>query len=43
MDQRAHSRRGIGSRSRVLLHELAEESWDRVIDINLKGVWLCMK
>jgi NAD(P)-dependent dehydrogenase (short-subunit alcohol dehydrogenase family) len=27
----------------VLLHELPEESWDRVIDINLKGVWLCMK
>ncbi|MCX5998182.1 MAG: SDR family oxidoreductase [Chloroflexi bacterium] len=21
----------------------AEESWDRVININLKGVWLCMK
>jgi NAD(P)-dependent dehydrogenase (short-subunit alcohol dehydrogenase family) len=20
-----------------------EESWDRVVDINLKGVWLCMK
>jgi len=29
--------------SSVRLHELAEESWDRVIDINLKGVWLCMK
>jgi NAD(P)-dependent dehydrogenase (short-subunit alcohol dehydrogenase family) len=27
----------------VLLHELPEESWDHVIDINLKGVWLCMK
>ena len=24
------------------LHELTEEEWDRVIDINLKGVWLCM-
>ncbi len=23
--------------------ELSEESWDRVIDINLKGAWLCMK
>jgi NAD(P)-dependent dehydrogenase (short-subunit alcohol dehydrogenase family) len=34
---------GIGSRPRVLLHELPEESWERVIDINLKGVWLCMK
>src|SRR5215831_17856490 len=39
----AHNNAGIGSRPRVLLHELAEEHWDRVIDINLKGVWLCMK
>jgi NAD(P)-dependent dehydrogenase (short-subunit alcohol dehydrogenase family) len=23
--------------------ELDEKSWDRVLDINLKGVWLCMK
>ena len=23
--------------------ETAEEDWDRVIGINLKGVWLCMK
>ena len=26
-----------------VLHELPEESWNHVIDINLKGVWLCMK
>ena len=39
----AHNNAGIGSRPRVLLHELPEESWDRVLDINLKGVWLCMK
>src|SRR4030095_16817727 len=39
----AHNNAGIGSRPRVLLHELPEESWQRVIDINLKGVWLCMK
>ena len=39
----AHNNAGIGSRPRVLLHELPEESWDRVIDINLKGLWLCMK
>lgn len=25
------------------LHELDEDTWDRVIDINLKGVFLCMK
>ena len=26
-----------------LLHECSEEDWDLVLDINLKGVWLCMK
>jgi NAD(P)-dependent dehydrogenase (short-subunit alcohol dehydrogenase family) len=26
-----------------LLHEFPEETWDRMVDINLKGVWLCMK
>lgn len=25
------------------IHELTEEEWDYVININLKGVWLCMK
>jgi NAD(P)-dependent dehydrogenase (short-subunit alcohol dehydrogenase family) len=25
------------------LHEFSEEDWDSVMDINLKGVWLCMK
>ena len=39
----AHNNAGIGSRPRVLIHELPEESWDQVIGINLKGVWLCMK
>ena len=39
----AHNNAGIGSRPWVLLHELPEESWDRVINITLKSVWLCMK
>jgi NAD(P)-dependent dehydrogenase (short-subunit alcohol dehydrogenase family) len=25
------------------LHELPEASWDAVVDVNLKGVWLCMR
>ena len=24
-------------------HELQEDDWDRILDINLKGVWLCMR
>lgn len=28
---------------KVPLTEYREEDWDRVVDINLKGVWLCMK
>ncbi len=27
----------------ALLHELPEADWDRMIDVNLKGVWLGMK
>jgi NAD(P)-dependent dehydrogenase (short-subunit alcohol dehydrogenase family) len=26
-----------------IIHETAEEDWDRVIDVNLKGIWLCMR
>ena len=26
-----------------LITKLSEKDWDRVIDVNLKGVWLCMK
>lgn len=25
------------------IHEIDEDQWDRVINVNLKGVWLCMK
>ena len=31
------------SHPKALTHAMPEEHWDRVIDINLKGVWLCMK
>jgi NAD(P)-dependent dehydrogenase (short-subunit alcohol dehydrogenase family) len=33
---------GIGGAGR-LTHEYSEEEWNRVISINLTGVWLCMK
>ncbi len=26
-----------------LVHETTVEDWDRTVDVNLKGVWLCMK
>ncbi len=26
-----------------LVHETKVEDWDRTVDVNLKGVWLCMK
>jgi NAD(P)-dependent dehydrogenase (short-subunit alcohol dehydrogenase family) len=25
------------------VHECTEANWDKIVDINLKGVWLCMK
>ena len=38
----AHNNAGIeGPRAATV--EYADEMWDRVIAINLKGVWLCMK
>jgi len=38
----AHNNAGIAE-ERVLTADLTEDAWDRTIDINLKGVWLCMK
>jgi NAD(P)-dependent dehydrogenase (short-subunit alcohol dehydrogenase family) len=32
-----------GGRERRLTGDYLEEDWDRVIAVNLKGVWLCMK
>lgn len=31
------------SHGKAKIHELAETDWDRVLGINLKGVWLCLK
>jgi NAD(P)-dependent dehydrogenase (short-subunit alcohol dehydrogenase family) len=38
----AFNNAGIGGAGR-LTHEYGEEEWNRVISINLTGVWLCMK
>ena len=32
-----------GSAGRALVHEMDEESWDRTMDVNLKGCFLCSK
>ena len=32
-----------GGRDRLLTADYMEDDWDRVLSINLKGVWLCMK
>jgi NAD(P)-dependent dehydrogenase (short-subunit alcohol dehydrogenase family) len=32
---------GITSNPRVRTHELPTEAWDRVLDVNLRGAWLC--
>jgi NAD(P)-dependent dehydrogenase (short-subunit alcohol dehydrogenase family) len=38
----AHNNAGIAE-PRVLTADMTAETWDRTIDVNLKGVWLCMK
>ncbi|MFN8529231.1 MAG: SDR family oxidoreductase [Anaerolineae bacterium] len=38
----AFNNAGIGGELSPL-HEKTEEEWDRVLSVNLKGVWLCMK
>ncbi|MFQ5872809.1 MAG: SDR family oxidoreductase [Dehalococcoidia bacterium] len=34
---------GTSRVGRVPTHEYPDEDWERVIQVNLKGVWLCMK
>ena len=38
----AFNNAGIGD-TMALTADLTEEEWDRTINVNLKGVWLCMK
>ena len=38
----AFNNAGIGGEV-MNTHEYPEDDWDRVLDVNLKGVWLCMK
>ena len=38
----AHNNAAIEGQA-ALLHEYSEEVWDRVMNVNLKGLWLCMK
>src|SRR5262244_1249284 len=39
----AHNNAGISGGLRALTAEYAEDTWHRVIAVNLTGVWLCMK
>lgn len=39
----AFNNAGIAGAIGVSTHEYPDESWERVMGINLKGVWLCMK
>ena len=38
----AHNNAGIGGPS-VPFDDISEEEWDRVLGINLRGIWLCMR
>jgi NAD(P)-dependent dehydrogenase (short-subunit alcohol dehydrogenase family) len=39
----AHNNAGISGGGRALTAEYSEETWHRVLGVNLTGVWLCMK
>ncbi len=39
----AHNNAGIAGQEMTATAEQSEENFDRIISVNLKGVWLCMK
>lgn len=39
----AHNNAGIGFEVKATTTDTTEETWDRVMGINLKGLWFCMK
>ena len=39
----AHNNVGGGSSIRAPIHEYPEEDFDRIMTLNVKGVWLCLK
>ena len=39
----AFNNAGVGTGHPALTADFTEEYWDRVLSINLKGIWLCMK
>ena len=34
---------GLATSSRVPTHLVSEDDWDQIMEVNLRGVWLCMK
>ena len=39
----AHNNAATRKGPRVPTHEYPEDEWDRIISVDLKGIWLCMK